>query len=655
MNLIRLSCVLPLLATPFLAASCASGSEPQELDLANTAEPIKKGTLVTNPTGAAVNAVSINHPNGSCSGTLLRPTWVITARHCVQVGSGALDPPSSVTVNHDTLGSQPARLILVHPDHNLDVALIQLTAPLDTGKTLTVFRGLEVDSLNRPLDAYGYGFADEILNSSCTSDVNCPAGFLCDDPNNRCVKPSAYGNCQSTLCTTNQQCVNQLGTGWLCGLGSRCCGPSNALRTAKLTMTKVRRYTGTWLDNKTLVTSDNSSGQGILSGDSGGGILGGSGVFGVIMNPDTIAYNDAFRAWVLGIIGPVSFVSMRNVNVHDSFGHTGDTVAVGDVGGPNSQSDLISIVRSGSDRGKVFVSLRQPNGTLDVAKQWHSTFVTSSSQVPLVGDFNGDTVQDIALVDPTAKAIHVSTSTGTAFSTKTKWYSALETDNVLSYQVGDLTGDTLDDIVVFHTNGIVDLLPSCGTQQAKKNSNCVSSSTFGPRIHWSWDLATSASDEPGIGDFNGDGQDDVMVAHTNGSNVEVYVELTQRRLCNTNADCPDNYCWDLLHICPNTKGENLIQKTLFTTHPAMGGMYHRTGDINRDGYDDLILLVDNGPMQVGLGSPGGFGNLVTWRDTFLASGDFPAIDKQSRVDDTVDVYRFDRTNGRVYAATGEAY
>jgi hypothetical protein len=661
MKLIRLSCVLPLFATPLVAASCASTYEPDEPTLGTAQEAIKKGTLVTNPTGAALNAVKVGSPIGGCSGTLLRPTWVLTARHCIESSvDGSVAAPSTVTVSHDTLGSQQAKRVEVPPDLNIDVALIELNGPLDTGVTLKIFRGLEVDSLNRAFDAYGYGLLDAV-SSTCTAHQHCRAGYFCDDLNDRCTQPSAYGNCQSSVtCSSNLQCSNAFGDGFVCNAGS-CCGGSSALRTAKITPTAVRRYGGNWTDNKTLLISDNSSGQGILSGDSGGGLVLGSSVIGVIMHPEVVAYNDAFRAWAMGLIDPRSFVSMGNTKHHNDFGHGDDVVAVGDVGGPNSQSDYISIVRSGINRGKVFVSLHQINGTHAPAVSWYSgSFVTTSTQVPLVGDFNGDMVMDIGLVDPTARTIQVSTSTGSAFATKKTWRTNIDVGSVLGYRVGDLTGDTLDDIVIFRSNGIVDVLPSCGTQQAIHRNGCTTNSTFGPSIRWATGFATSIFGIPAIGDFNADGQDDIMLSEGSGGTIAVFVALTKREDCVTDADCSDNYCWDSLGVCPITMGQRAGAKTLFATYPAGTASFDLTGDINRDGYDDLIHAVIDGPLQVGLGSAAGFQPLVTWRSSFLVAGDFPVIDKQSRVDDTVNVVRFVRDTraaekGFVYVSAGNVF
>lgn len=81
-------------------------------------------------------AISSNYFAQFCGGTLISPSWVVTASHCT-VGSGADDIEILVGVNdlqNDPGERIPVKRIIEHPDYNdrtlfNDIALIQLSRP----------------------------------------------------------------------------------------------------------------------------------------------------------------------------------------------------------------------------------------------------------------------------------------------------------------------------------------------------------------------------------------------------------------------------------------------------------------------------------------------------------------------------------------------
>ena len=88
--------------------------------------------------------------SGLCSGTLLGPRVVLTARHCI--------PKDHNQVRID-MGSQrrSSERVFVHP--RLDVALILLEQPMESQHDYRVYEGRTSDLLGEPVTCYGYGEA----------------------------------------------------------------------------------------------------------------------------------------------------------------------------------------------------------------------------------------------------------------------------------------------------------------------------------------------------------------------------------------------------------------------------------------------------------------------------------------------------------------
>jgi hypothetical protein len=161
----------------------------------------------------------------------------------------------------------------------------------------------------------------------------------------------------------------------------------------------------------------------------------------------------------------------------------------------------------------VFVSLSTGTGFDGTGILWHAFFAINA-ETPLVGDFNGDGKDDIAsFTGGTAADVYVSLSTGWNFSgTGVKWHNYFNIGDEVP-QVGDFNGDGKDDIASFSrgTTGDVHVALSNG-------------SSFGARTKWH-DFFCINAELPRVGDFNGDGKDDVAT-FTRGSAADVYVALS---------------------------------------------------------------------------------------------------------------------------------
>ncbi|WP_425551891.1 FG-GAP-like repeat-containing protein [Fodinicola feengrottensis] len=187
----------------------------------------------------------------------------------------------------------------------------------------------------------------------------------------------------------------------------------------------------------------------------------------------------------------------------------------GDVDG-DGRTDIIWFVRGGSP--KVYVQLSN-GSTFGAPQLWHSFFALDS-EIPLVGDFNGDGRADIATFTRGASygpgQVYVALSTGSSFEgTSQLW------DSNFGYgseppAVGDFNGDGMDDIATFSqgTTGDVYVALSNGARFLGNGGDNLWNGWFAP-----------AGETPAVGDFNGDGRDDI-VTFTQANPALVYVGLS---------------------------------------------------------------------------------------------------------------------------------
>jgi hypothetical protein len=198
------------------------------------------------------------------------------------------------------------------------------------------------------------------------------------------------------------------------------------------------------------------------------------------------------------------------------------------------------------------VALAAGNAFSGTGVKWHDFFAINT-ETPLVGDWNGDGRDDIAAVTGGSAAdVYVALSTGHAFSGNgVKWHDGFGFGTELPL-VGDWNGDGRDDLAAFTrgTSGDAFVTLSTGTG-------------FGARTKWH-DFFCINAERPVAGDWNGDGKDDVAT-FTRGSTGDVYVAFsTGAAFSGTGIKWHDQF--------------------------ALNSELPFAGDVNADGKDDIVAF-----------------------------------------------------------------
>jgi hypothetical protein len=245
-------------------------------------------------------------------------------------------------------------------------------------------------------------------------------------------------------------------------------------------------------------------------------------------------------------------------------GVVGVATDAGDVDG-DGRDDLVAFTRS---TGEVSVR-RSDGGGFRASSRW----LTSSSLVDaaaeqqsyqVLGDFNGDGRSDLAhFTRRDTGDVYVALSTGTAFAAPRRVHGNFSYGTEVP-AVGDFNGDGFDDLVTFTRGGAGDVyvLLSDGDGRTFRVGG------IGRVWH---DNFAYGSEAPFVGDVNGDGLDDIVTyRHQDASRV--YVALSSG--ISFYADGSNRAPVWLPHLTSNEGAE-----------PTLA-----IADINRDGKGDLVAI-----------------------------------------------------------------
>ena len=180
----------------------------------------------------------------------------------------------------------------------------------------------------------------------------------------------------------------------------------------------------------------------------------------------------------------------------------------GDFNG-DGRDDIVTFTRGAA--ADVYVALSTGGSFSGTGVKWHDYFA-AGTETPLVGDFNGDGRDDIATFTRGAAAdVYVALSTGSRFvGTGVKWHDYFAAGTEIP-AVGDFNGDGRDDIATFTRGASADVYVALSTGSSFSGTG------------WKWhDYFAVGSEIPGTGDFDGDRRDDI-VTFTRGAAADVYV------------------------------------------------------------------------------------------------------------------------------------